>query len=204
MSDQFIDYYELMQISPNAEHATITRVFRMLAARYHPDNSETGDMAMFLRLNEAYKVLADSDERTKYNERWEANHQQPIGVFGKKEFTVGIDGESNRRMGVLALLYNKRRTDPERPAVSVLELEQSMNFPREHLLFTIWYLKDKSFIIQNESSDFEITGAGVDFVEEHLPSHQVLYKLLKAAEEGTSRDTSPSPWPQDTGGESNP
>ncbi len=35
--EDFIDYYELLQISPNAEPQTIQRVYRMLAARYHPD-----------------------------------------------------------------------------------------------------------------------------------------------------------------------
>jgi len=34
----FVDYYELMQISQNAELPTIQRVYRMQAARYHPDN----------------------------------------------------------------------------------------------------------------------------------------------------------------------
>src|SRR4051812_13398865 len=41
----FVDYYELLQISPNAEPETIHRVYKMLAQRYHPDNPETGDTA---------------------------------------------------------------------------------------------------------------------------------------------------------------
>jgi curved DNA-binding protein CbpA len=197
MSDQFIDFYELMQISPNAEPNTITRVFRMLAARFHPDNAETGDMAIFLRLNDAYKVLSDADARAKYDEDWKQRRQQPIGVFTKKEFSSGFEGESNKRMGILTLLYNKRRTDPESPGVSVLELESTMAFPREHLVFTMWYLKDKQMIAQTETSDFEITGVGVDYVEQHLPQHQSLYKLLKASEEGAAQDAGPAPWPKD-------
>ena len=36
MSDSgFVDYYELLQISPNAEPETIQRVYKMLAQRYH-------------------------------------------------------------------------------------------------------------------------------------------------------------------------
>ena len=30
------DYYEFLQISPNAEQATIHRVYRFLAGRFHP------------------------------------------------------------------------------------------------------------------------------------------------------------------------
>ena len=44
----FVDYYELLQISPNAEPETVHRVFKMLAQRYHPDNPETGDTERFV------------------------------------------------------------------------------------------------------------------------------------------------------------
>ena len=37
------EYYELLQISPNAEAETVHRVYRLLAARYHPDNPHTGN-----------------------------------------------------------------------------------------------------------------------------------------------------------------
>ena len=65
--------------------------------------------------------------------------------FGMKEFTVGIEGEANRRMGILCLLYKQRRADPEAPGCSVLDLENVMTIPREHLMFTLWYLKEKDW-----------------------------------------------------------
>lgn len=182
--DQFIDYYELMQISPNAEPATVERVYRMLAARYHPDNAQTGDENKFVRLTEAYEILSDPERRKAYDGVYRAKREQPLAVFGLKDFELGIDGENNRRMGVLCLLYHRRRTEPEHPGCSVLELERMMSFAREHLLFTIWYLKDKGLILQNETSDYVITGAGVDYVEANLPSNKILYKLLKASEQG--------------------
>ena len=186
--ETFVDYYELMQISPNAEPGTVQRVFRMLAARYHPDNPQTGDMDRFLLLNRAYRILIDPGSRAKFDAELQLRRSTPIGVFNLKEFTVGIDGESNRRMGLLCLLYNRRRTDPDRPGVSLLELEAMMNIAREHLMFTIWYLKEKDLIRQDQNSDFVISYLGADHVEERLPSHKILYKLLKAAESGVSRE----------------
>ena len=50
-----LDCYEVMQLSPNAEPETISRVYRMLASRYHPDNAETGNSEKFLQLSEVYK-----------------------------------------------------------------------------------------------------------------------------------------------------
>ena len=90
---------------------------------------------------------------------------------------------------VLAL-YPARRSDPDDPGISLLEFESIMSFPREHLLFTMWYLKERNYLHLDESSDYVITGPGVDYVEEHLPNNQILYKLLKAAESGTTRAAS--------------
>ncbi len=196
--DEFIDYYELMQISPNAETPTIRRVYRLLAARFHPDNPETGDMDMFMRLNSAYRTLISPELRAGYDADWAHHHEMPIGVFGLREFASGIDSEGNRRMGVLCLLMNRRRTNPDSAGWSVLELERAMALPREHLLYTLWYLKEKSLIRQNENSDLVITSDGVDFVEQRLPEHKTLYRLLKAAEGGGSRTTADPPWPEDS------
>jgi curved DNA-binding protein len=183
-NEEFVDFYELMQISPNAEGETIQRVFRMLAGRHHPDNPETGDEEKFMRLNQAYTVLSNPDARAAYDMQYHLRNVQPLSIFEMKEFAAGIDGEQNRRLGILCLLYKQRRTNSERPGLSILDLESIMSFPREHLMFTLWYLKEQDFLKQDDNSNFVISGRGVDFVETHLPSHQLLYKLLKSAELG--------------------
>lgn len=192
--DSFVDYYELMQISPNAELETIQRVYKMLASRYHPDNVETGDLDKFLLLNQAFEALSDPERRAAYDFQFHQQNAEPIQVFELKEFAAGIDGEANRRMGILCLLYNRRRTNPDHPGISILELETMMSFPREHLMFTLWYLREKNCVRQDERSDFVITGEGVDYVENHLPSHRLLYKLLKAAESGGIRKGAREQW----------
>ena len=71
---------------------------------------------------------------------------------------------------------------------------------REHLLFTLWYLKDKGFLKQTEDSSFAITSSGVDHVESGLPRNRLLYRLLKEAEGGSVRFSPDSPFvgtPQD-------
>jgi len=184
---EFVDYYELLQISPNAEAETVERVYKLLASRYHPDNQHTGDMDKFLLLNQAREVLTHPETRDAYDIQYKQQYTEPIQLFELKEFAAGIDGESNRRMGILCLLYNRRRSNPDDPGLSLLEFESMMSLPREHLMFTMWYLKERDCVRQNESSDFVITGEGVDYVESHLPSHQILYRLLKAAEVGSTR-----------------
>lgn len=184
---EFVDYYELLQISPNAEMETIQRVHKMLAVRYHPDNAETGDVDKFLLLNKAFEILANRELRADYDSVYQRRHIEPIGLFEMKDFALGVDGEANRRMGILCLLYNRRRSNPDDPGISLLEFESIMSSPREHLMFTMWYLKEQDCVRQDENSDYVITGAGVDYVETHLPSNKLLYRLLKAAESGTTR-----------------
>ncbi len=179
--EDFIDFYELLQISPNAEPQTIQRVYRMLAARYHPDNPVTGDRERFLLLQQAYEVLSDPERRAAYNARYQAQRLQPLPVFEMKEFVVGIEAETNRRLGILCLLYNRRRNSPDRASLSLLELESLMAIPREHLEFTTWYLKQKNYITRDDSGELAITAEGVDFVESKAPENRVFYKLLTGA-----------------------
>jgi curved DNA-binding protein len=187
--NEFVDYYELMQISPNAEPTTIQRVYRMLAARYHPDNPETGDTEKFVALERAYAVLSDPEKRAAYDSQFGQQYSQPLPVFELKEFVTGIDAEGNRRLGALCLLYNRRRSAPDHPGLSLLDLEARMALPREHLEFTIWYLREKGLARRDDtSSEILITSEGVDFVESHLPSSKIVHRLLKAAETGRNWD----------------
>ena len=58
------DHYEVLQLSPRADTDTIHRVFRIMAARFHPDNPESGNAETFILLTEAYAVLSDRQSRT--------------------------------------------------------------------------------------------------------------------------------------------
>ena len=200
-AEGFVDYYELMQISPNAELPTIQRVYRMLAARYHPDNPETGDTDKFVLLQKAYQVLSDPDARGSYDSQLAKRSDEPLPVFEMKEFVVGIDAELNRRIGVLCLLYNRRKASADHPGLSVMDMETKMALPREYLEFTIWYLKEKELVRRDENtSEILITATGVDFVEENLPANRIVRKLLKpgvsespARSERTKMETSADP-----------
>src|SRR5229473_2027138 len=193
----FIDYYEVLQISPRAELETIKRVFKLLAVRVHPDNPVTGDAEQFRRLKEAYETLSDPSRRETYDLALQEQSQGPLPVFEMTEFSAGVDGEMNRRVGILCLLYNSRRANEDKPGLSIMELEKLMGFPREHLAFAVWYLRNRQYVTTGESSDIVITSEGIDYLESNLPTSRVAYKLLKGAENGSTRangaDEPPAP-----------
>ena len=89
-----------------------------------------------------------------------------------------VQGELNRRLAVLAVLYYKRRSNPFDPQVSLAEIEQRMGFPRDYLDFTTWYLAKKGYITRADNSDFSLTAEGVDFIETQRVKIPVLNKLL--------------------------
>jgi curved DNA-binding protein len=173
------NYYELLQISPNADLETIQRVYRFMAGRFHPDNPKTGDNERFLLLKEAFEVLVDPERRAKYDAANNVRETQPLPIFGHKIFLDGIEGEMNRRFGVLSLLYYRRRIGGTVPGLSLLELERRMAFPREYLEFTVWYLQRKGYIaLTDANSDYALTELGVDYVETHSSSNKVVRELL--------------------------
>jgi curved DNA-binding protein CbpA len=165
--DGFVDFYEVLEISPSAHPDTVARVYRLLAQRFHPDNRETGDAERFAQILQAYKVLGDPELRAQYD----VHHQQQKAVkwrlFDAKEAAGGVSSDREIRFGVLSLLYNKRRRDPDRPMIVMHEIEGLLGIPREHLEFTFWYLKEKGFIARNDGGGCLITAAGVEYLDEN-------------------------------------
>jgi len=172
------NYYEFLQISPNAEADTIHRVYRFLAVRFHPDNPETGVTDKFILLQKAYEVLSDPVLRAQYDKACEDGVHQPAPFSESVDFMDSLEGEVNRRLAVLALLYMRRRKDPDHPAVSLFEIEKRMGFPREYLEFTLWYLQRKLYVSRADNADFVLLAEGVDYVESQRLQTPVLNKLL--------------------------
>src|SRR5437867_4771737 len=113
-----IDYYEILQISVNAEPDTIHRVYRLMAQRYHPDNQETGSEIKFRQIREAYDVLSDPEKRAQYDILHAQRRQARIrvaneGIRAENDFQL----EQVVRLSVLEALYAQRRLDPNKPGV---------------------------------------------------------------------------------------
>jgi curved DNA-binding protein len=177
----FVDYYDLMQISPKAELETIKRVYKLLVSRLHPDNTVTGDAEKFLLLRRAFETLSDPQRRSAFDQERHAQERKALPPpIDPAEFAKGVDVELGRRVAILTLLYRQRQTDPDRQGLSLLELEQMIKCPSESVTFTTWYLQNKNYLGSADNSDFVITPAGIDYLEANLPASQpVVNELLE-------------------------
>ena len=182
------DYYEFLQISPNAEAETIHRVYRFLAARLHPDNNETGDEEKFHLLKVAYDVLSDPHRRDEYDKARAQTQTPPEPLAASVDFMDAMEGELNRRLAVLAVLYSKRRTNPHYPEVPLSEIEVRMGFPRDYLDFTLWYLQKKGYVTRADNAQFALSVEGIDFVETQRANLPTLNKLLTSGSESSVGD----------------
>ena len=164
--DQSEDLYELMQISPNADFDTIHRVYRLLAQRYHPDNQETADPEMFQKVLEAYKTLSDPEKRAGYDAQYKTFRERRWKIFDQDRAMRGVRGEKAKREGVIGLLYTKRINEPAAALMDAREFEQLLGVPREHLGFSLWYLREQGLITRGDNGRYQITVKGVDQAEQ--------------------------------------
>jgi len=163
MSNQeFLDLYEVLEVSPNANSETIERVFRYLGQRLHPDNSETGDDEHFRLLLKAYTTLRDPEKRAAYDAAYQT-HQSNKAQLVKG--TAATSGDSDDRHKILSLFYSQRRRDMKQPGIGISTLEQVLKCPREVLEFHLWYFKEKAWVKREESGLFAITAEGIDRIE---------------------------------------
>lgn len=164
--DDFPDYYEVLQISPNAQVETIHRVYRLLAHHYHPDNKDTGDIELFNQVLEAYRVLSDPEQRPGYDVEYRTYMGVKWKIFEDAGSMQGIEGERRKRLAILSLLCTKRINEPHQPALNIFELEQYIGCPREHLELSLWYLKESGRIARGDNGRYALTWKGLEYLEE--------------------------------------
>jgi curved DNA-binding protein CbpA len=158
----FVDLYELLQISPNANSETIERIFRHFAKRYHPDNPETGNVDRFNELVDAHNTLKDPAKRAEYDIHYRNHLELRRETAQQAGDPKTIDGDVAIQEKLLALLYVRRRRDVHKPGIGDTELETLTGCPAEHLEFHLWYLKAKGWIVKTENGTYAITVEGVD------------------------------------------
>ncbi|MSN95791.1 molecular chaperone DnaJ [Campylobacter sp. FMV-PI01] len=84
-----LDYYEILEISKDADSNTIKKAFRKLALKYHPDRNQGNLEAerKFKEINEAYQCLGDEEKRKIYDRYGKAGLGSSSGFRGFEDFS---------------------------------------------------------------------------------------------------------------------
>jgi hypothetical protein len=161
-TSDFIDHYEILEISPNANSGSIERMFRYLAQRYHPDNPESGNRDRFDQVLEANATLKDPARRAQYDVRYKQQSGMRSKLAEEAGDREGIDRDAELQKKLLSVFYVKRRHSVSDAGVSEYELERLLDCPIEHLEFHLWYLKAKGWIERLDTGKLAITIDGID------------------------------------------
>jgi len=167
--DSLADYYEDLQVSPNADQETIERIYRMLAKRYHPDNGCSGCVDKFDVVTKAYHVLSDPAKRAAFDVRYEQIRNRRLQLASAARPSNNGNGSRDQeiRNAVLSVLYIERRNDPSAASVGLWQLEKILGWPEKILEFHTWYLKEKGWIQRTDTGGYAITATGIDVLEEN-------------------------------------
>lgn len=146
MSDnQVADYYEILEISPNANSETIDRVFRFLAQRYHPDHTETGDVEKFTQIVKAHETLRDPEARVAYDIHHKKTSEYHWNLVEEAGDMDSFENDEVIQSRVLSVMYTKRKRNRHNPGIGNLEIERLTGCPSEILDFHLWYLREKGW-----------------------------------------------------------
>ena len=75
-SEPFVDYYELLDISPDANMKTVESAVRVLLRRYSPQSSATADARLFELTKQAFITLSNPVARADFNKAYKQYQQQ--------------------------------------------------------------------------------------------------------------------------------
>ena len=66
-----VNYYDILKVSPKATSAEVKSAYRRLARKLHPDKNQGSEETAlkFAAIAEAYEILGNSKERSRYDRR---------------------------------------------------------------------------------------------------------------------------------------
>lgn len=76
-----MDYYEVLGVERNATEEQVSKAYRRLAMKYHPDRNpgDADAVEQFKKVQEAYEVISDTDKRAMYDRQGYVGRRPPPG-----------------------------------------------------------------------------------------------------------------------------
>lgn len=192
---KFQDHYEVLGVDHKAGSEAIQTSYARLAAKYNPLSGTAPDHDKFEAVTLAFEVLSDADLRSDFDKL------KGIGADEKPRFSGAPFFEAyvrdiNLRVALLCVLYDRRRSKPFTPSLSMRNLENIFNVTTVEMNFALWYLKQKDMVSADDKSSLQITTSGMDYLRENTPNPADVMKLIKEEHPAEDEDSAADPGPE--------
>ena len=93
MSEEFVNFYELIDVSQNADYSQIKSNFLKKIKVCHPDKAGEENTEQAILIIEAWSVLRDEDSRKQYDLQLEQRKNGREVFFNRNALDVVIEGD---------------------------------------------------------------------------------------------------------------
>jgi curved DNA-binding protein CbpA len=193
LAGKFQDHYEVLGVETNAELSTIERVHSELSQKFDPRNPETGDAEKWETVQLAFEVLSKPDTRKSFDTLKGVGEDKNNPKFSGMEFFEAFGRDTSLRSAMLCILYDRRRSRPLAPSLSMRHLENILTVASDQLALVLWYLKQRGFVSSDDKSSLQITVEGMDYLEANRPTAEAVMPWIKPS--ALAAVTAPSPAP---------
>lgn len=102
------DYYEILEVMPDASLDVIKAAYRTLVKRMHPDNGgvDNVEKKTIEDINEAYEVLSDSKKRAEYDRKRKADTCSQNDTIDKDIYAEEDEDDKNARTKIINIIIS--------------------------------------------------------------------------------------------------
>ena len=131
-STRFQDHYAVLGVPRKASREEVHQAYSRLVSKHHPRTGSHPDAAKFEAVTLAYEVLSNPETRRSFDDLLPKEKvEESAPKFSPRAFHASVTTEADRRMAILSILYDRRRTHPGSPGVPVRVIESMVGFPAE-------------------------------------------------------------------------
>jgi hypothetical protein len=169
---KFQDHYVVLGVDSQADVETIRSAYDRFVEK-NKDDAEKLESASL-----AFEVLSDPSLRASFD-RLRGGKEESKPKFSGAAFFDALVRGTDLRAAVLCLLYDRRRLNPFTPSLSMRNMEGMMRVSSDELSFALWYLKQRSLVINDDKSSLQITVDGMDYLERNPPARERVLEVVK-------------------------
>ena len=144
------NYYEILEVSPNASQEVIEKAYRALAKKYHPDVSQKSSESKFKEIAEAYDVLSNPNSRKEYDLRLKLEKDDDFRYKKLSEENRKLKNELNYFRTFSPTKRNVKNANNKRPSISEVfknAIQKELNRSKEERINSLKALIITAIII---------------------------------------------------------